>query len=228
MNVIFAEANSKVKDELLHVKEKDVEEKGIVFVDLVADNMNTWGVFKTLIDIVIDKEWRNVAIIPIPCMEFCFMQAFESMITDRCDYELMIQRDMYKNSEVYKKGYLRGNERENSFETFCKAIKRSYLPVDACKVSFNINNKSFYNTFVGLRNEPKSMMEKYTKLLGKLPVYPRVGYIKGKEGDIVTSIRREVSEFEKQVMSYMPSEATKCVLSKLLSSVNQYIAFLSD
>jgi len=70
----FARSNMLLKKRVQYfVENREIDEVIYVYMDLVADNVNTWGIFYSLIRNIVDKQLRNIFIIPIPSIEYIFI-----------------------------------------------------------------------------------------------------------------------------------------------------------
>jgi hypothetical protein len=133
--VIFAESNDRIKGKILAaVKQREQSEEIVAFVDLVADNHNTWGIYESLVKTIIRDGLYNVYVIPIACSEHIFNMAFNNYITDRAYAEVIAGRGKYKHLINCK-----------SFEKFCKKALRLYKDESIYINVVDEDNYSFYS-----------------------------------------------------------------------------------
>lgn len=201
VKVVFAESNAGLKTRLKDLAHNAEEGSPIfVFIDLVADNQNTWGLYSRLVDIACESERAMICVVPVPCIEYCYLNAFHGLLTERHDYEMMMRKEHYTKSAVYKQGFLKAND--SSFEKFCKCVRRTYLPYDANKTSFYMEDKSFYNSFLGISNEPLTVIQKGWKVVTMLSVVSTCGSVVYVNSNLVEILDEMYRGFEEQADYY--------------------------
>lgn len=111
----FAGGNRNIKNKLDEIYNSS--ESFIIYMDAVPDNEQTMRQIIQIVKYVKEKNYRDVYVIPIPCIEYYIIKAFG----DRHNPEIqtVLSLGSYAESELNKKVY-RGMC--PSFEKYCKQV----------------------------------------------------------------------------------------------------------
>lgn len=207
VSVEFAESNDRLSSKM-----KRDNEVCLIFPDLVADNINTWGVTKALMDKVVKRKFTNTFIVPIPCIEFIFILAFGNS-ANKSDFDIVRNREVYLNSELFRKVNI--TRTRTSFEKFCKIYCSSEFED---KLFVNDSNSEFFN------------MNNCWKLISKLPMFINSvnnSYVNIEVSDIVRISDTAFESFINQVKLYSINEGYKIGnLDDICNSYRKYKEYI--
>jgi hypothetical protein len=208
-SVVFAQCNDRVKGKLLStIKIRENNESIIVFIDLIADNHNTWGIYESLIKVILKYNFENVYVIPIVCSEHIFNMAFNRYITNsECAYAIK-DRCKYKHLINCK-----------SYEKFCKKVLRLYKDKSIYENIVDEGKYSFYSCDTydfGMELEYGEKLDVLSEsLLGNI------------DTNIVDVIYRNFQLFLKQVADYeSDAEYNTWDASAIVKCHNMYMEYL--
>ena len=147
----------------------------LVYIDVVPDNSKTIDIYEALLDLVADKGWLNVRIIPIPCIEYyILMELWEKNDTVNC----VLNKGAYKATDLYRAS----GACAKSFEKYCKQLVSN--TGDNCKRVASLSKVSpstrgrYYitdclcsNVYTNIGHVAKSLESKAVDVIRRLPVY---------------------------------------------------------
>lgn len=230
--VYFAESNIFLKRTLLKfVSVRKEDEPIILYMDLVADNRSTWGIFCNLIEIVLRNQFRNVYILPIPSIEYSFILSIKDLCHNHDDLVLMQNRGLYRDSELFKKSKY-NKDGKKSFEKYTKVILEKCFRQDISKNQVDIGTNNFYNSTTQELNKEITVNEKSWRLWSKLPILKNLEsniYFKTVNLDIIIVIKNLVKIFLKQMELYSTNNYVEDFNSSWFNKhYEEYIAFLES
>lgn len=163
VKLLFAERNSGLKRKLNRaLSKRDENEIVVVFVDLVPDNIDTVLIATQLMKHVLDSNFSNVLIMPIPSIEFIFVKAFEDLVDGYKDSaKALLLRDGQETTSLFTENRVGGNK---SFEKFAKACFSNCFK-SFSKNRFPLEDKAY--SFFGGENRDKENW----KFITNLPVF---------------------------------------------------------
>jgi hypothetical protein len=207
--IVFAGSN----DSVIHKLENLIDKNDIilVFVDLIADNQSTWGVYIANIRYILQSsvENHNVFVIPFPCIEFVFNKAFGEFALEKDYNECMISRGDYKKFKNCK-----------NFERFCKSVLYNYEDVTIGKNVIE-GDYSFY------RDDScfEYMMLKYS---AKLDMVKNV-LVRNSTDGLIELIQQLFLDFLEQVNFYRGIEGYETWSTDAITDMhNAYIDYISN
>lgn len=169
----------------------------LVLVDLSPDNGNTVRAYRKAIDIA--STLQNVFVVPIPCIEYCFLRAFFS--SHNSDVAAVLHFVDYRKHthDIYGKSL----SHDFNYETFCKSVLKHQRPCLRNSVFVTrdcVCSKPLHNNLC----EPLTLETKALKFLSSLPVYTYV-----EEPLSVTRQRVHRAITEGEALYYKMAEAFK-------------------
>lgn len=115
IKVHFSGGNRNLKAKLAEVYNE--EDRYTIFFDLVPDNQTAINEYRKLSDYIGEKEYGNVTIIPIPCIEYYVLKVIGNR--EVREIEEVLNFGQYKSTDLCV-NLLRGNCK--NFEGFCKKV----------------------------------------------------------------------------------------------------------
>jgi hypothetical protein len=132
----------------------DCTDRVIMFIDLPIDNEKSIRSFINIINIIVFSRLNNIVVVPIPCIEYCAINAFGDSTSE--DFDIVHDLKLYKDTKTCKCNV---NKYFVTFERYCKAVFSKIVP--------NVYNGNIYAD----RFDDVISLEACMKLLHELPTY---------------------------------------------------------
>lgn len=230
VQLIFAESNRLLKSKLIEAVSKRIEDEPIIiYMDLVADNKGTWGIFQKLVQVIMQNDYKSVYVIPIPSIEYAFICSIGYICADQDILQLMMKRALYRQEKIFVCSKY-NKEGRRSFEKFTKVILEKGFRADIAHNRIKLKEYNFYNSTTNEFGRDISVCEKSWSVWKALRVFadPADNSDFG-SGDInaVDVIQNEVGLFLDHVEMYIEERyIDRSHLNQFKSDYMRYMAFL--
>lgn len=214
--IVFSETNCSILDKAIESVNNN-DDFVLAFLDVVVDNKNSTLLYQQYISGLIANNITNIILLPIPCIEFYFVNAFSNLVSDKGIVEQMLNLQATSTFKLQ-------NGRQKSFEKVCKKIVSGYMPIDACKTSFYKNKLSFFNGYYGIVDEPCDYFEKCKMFVCKLLEVDGCGNV---QSLLFKLTNRLVIQAKKYEATLTPLER-ECTSFEYLTKQQQYLEYLNE
>lgn len=121
--IIFANGNGNLIDLLC--------DNCLMYIDVVPDNDTTVTKYNILADEIINNRFKRCFLIPIPCIEYICIRAFDFDRNENV-IKAVIESDKYRSIAEYRGRKLS----TKSFEKYCKSVLYNYMKCTTIDGSF--------------------------------------------------------------------------------------------
>ncbi len=192
-------------------------QKVMAFLDVVIDNKNSTQLYQQCIKTLVSEKITDIILLPIPCIEFYFISAFRSLVSDAYIVKQMLELQPTGNFKL-------NGGTAKSFEKVCKRILSGYTPVDVCNSSFYKTKLSFYNGYYGIKDEPVNYMDKCQMFLSEILNPENNLTVKDLLVELTEQIKVQVKQYE---LTLSPIKR-ECTNFEYLEWQKAYVHFMQE